>query len=93
MIHPESGRLHLMECGEAHWNMYTVYISIVLVALTAIVGTLLFLLSTILVALRAGAEATGDALAALIRKVVTPGLRRPEISAVHTAHYGPSLRK
>ncbi|HTV56532.1 MAG TPA: hypothetical protein VMI06_16670 [Terriglobia bacterium] len=87
MIHPESTLLHLMECGEAHWSMYTVYILIVLVALTAFVGTALFLLSTILVTLRAAAEKAGDALAVLIRKALNPALRHPEISAVPTVPY------
>jgi hypothetical protein len=93
MIHPESGHMHLMECGEALWNMYTVYVAIVLIALTALAGTALFLISTTLVAVRAAAEMAGDALTALMRKLVIPGLRRPEVPAVHTVPYSPSLRK
>jgi hypothetical protein len=73
--------------------MYTVYIFIVMVALAVFVGTALFLLSTIVIAIRAATEAVGDALTAFVRKLASPVLRRPEVPAVHTVPYGPSARK
>jgi hypothetical protein len=73
--------------------MYTLYIFIVMVALAAFLGAVLFLLSTILVAIRAAADAVGDALTGFIRKVVNPALRHPEVPAVRTVPYGPTLRK
>jgi hypothetical protein len=93
MRNPRSGHLHLIECGEAHGNMYTVYIFIVMVALAVFLGTVIFLLSAMLVAIRAGAEALGDALTGFVRKLVSPPWRRPEVPAVHTASYGPTARK
>jgi hypothetical protein len=93
MINPGGGHLHLIECGEAHFDMYTVYIFVVMVGLAAFLGTMLFIFSTILVAIRAGTEAAGDAVTSLVRKLVVLALRRPGLPAAHTVPYNTTLRK
>jgi hypothetical protein len=94
MINPETAKLHLTEYGGKLQGMYTIGILVITIAVAVLAGAIFFLISMVIVVLRAGAEAVANAATARARKLATSvgALRHPKIPAVNTV-YDPTFRK
>jgi hypothetical protein len=93
MINPGRGKKASKQTGGTQQVIYTLGTFMIMIAAVIFAGMMLFLLSVMIVAVRAGAEALANAATVLMRKLVASALHRPEIPAVHTVPYHPTLRK